>query len=190
MVGCGGETYVPVVSAASPASRPGSSPTVVVVKDSNQTNPPAVVQTEAPPAAQPVLPPAVITPETSNTPSLNSGTTEIQPTASPENTAALLVDQSSRQASRLRSAWQTSDEARRTAISSVLANLEAQAGRVRQELQSRELASSLPGSEARMRLESDIGALRDALRASYVFAAPPDRALPQPSPIPPSNMRP
>jgi hypothetical protein len=187
-VACGGEVVTPV---ASPSSRPP--PALVVVTNSEAQQPsapnvPVPVATSAP-----AMPSAAVTEQTVNPMPPTPGVTELQPTeptlAGQRSEAALLIDDAQRQASRLRTAWRDAPDAQRNAIASVIGDLESQSARVRQDVESLDVASS-PGDAAHRRLDGDVGALRETLRASYAFAAPPTRGLPQPSPIPPSTLRP
>ncbi|MCL2447782.1 MAG: hypothetical protein FWD17_02415 [Polyangiaceae bacterium] len=99
--------------------------------------------------------------------------------------AGVLLDDSARQANRLRrvaqDATQDGTEARRAGLLSALADIEAARALVRDDLQR---LSTTPTADAHDRLRRDTIALKDAMRASYAFLPPADSGLPQPSPLP------
>jgi hypothetical protein len=167
-----------------------ASPRVVTVGEGYVRTP----SNPTPPVASPV------TTDVDNTPPPAMGVTEVQPGATPSpgrqpesaanaspdvSAAGLLLDESSRQANRIRLAWQDATEGRRAGLASTLADLESSRALVRDDLKQIDLGTA-PSADAHERLRKNVAALRDAMRASYAFLPPTNSGLPQPSPMPPT----
>jgi len=188
--GCVEEERVPARAHPAAAGR-----TTVVVSSRERPPAPTVGVTNAQPASPPppvvtnvIEPPA----PTTNVAPPAYGATAAQPgsplTTEDDAEASRAVAEASTQIERLQRVQSTTPVERKVDVDTAITDLDGKRARVLQDLRQAGAQRAAQADE-RGQLERDLAELKSAVRASYSILPPPSQGLPQPAPLPPSDVR-
>ncbi|HZU84830.1 MAG TPA: hypothetical protein VE987_17990 [Polyangiaceae bacterium] len=212
---CGAFSIVLLAACEGPERVPArsASPTTATVVSEEQQ--PGVTSAQPQPPAEPPPPGApptgatsVVEPEQPQPPGVNvappayGGATPspydatppygaTAPQADTRDHAERVVAQASQQISRLermRTGQSENNATPRLDVDSALSDLQNKRERVLQDMRELALEPASRSSAVQAQLDADVAALQRAISSSYAVAPPPSQGLPQPSPLPPSQL--